>query len=90
MIVEVGPRHIVNLVGQSVVKTLQLRLDLLSLMARKKDDPYQVNVSPYDDDGASIASASGVWIAGLSTEVERLLNDMRKEGMVFQVAEVML
>jgi len=90
MIVEVGARRIINIIGPSMVKTLQLRLDLLSMMASNKDDPYQVNVSPYDDDGASIASASGVWIAGRSDEVERLLSDMQKDGMTFQVSEVML
>ena len=90
MIIEVGTRRIVNLLGPSMIKTLQMRMDLLSLMAKNSDDPYQVNVSPYDDDGASIASASGVWVAGLASEVDRLLSDMRSSGIVFQAAEVVL
>ena len=90
MIVEVGSRRIVNLLGPSMVKTLQMRLDMLAMMAGNKDDPYQVNVSPYDDEGASIASASGVWVAGLASEVDRLLIDMRGSGIVFQAAEVIL
>tara|TARA_R110001599_G_scaffold31154_1_gene104213 strand:- start:77 stop:349 length:273 start_codon:yes stop_codon:yes gene_type:complete len=90
MIVEVGSRRIVNLLGPSMVKTLQMRLDMLAMMAKNKEDPYQVNVSPYDDEGASIASASGVWVAGLASEVDRLLIDMRGSGIVFQAAEVIL
>ena len=45
MIVEVGSRRIVNLLGPSMVKTLQMRLDMLAMMAGNKDDPYQVNAA---------------------------------------------
>ena len=59
-------------------------------MVSQRDDPYQINAAPYDDDGAVIASAAGIFISGETDEVDRFLSDLGKRGIDFAISEVAL
>jgi len=89
-VIEVGNRRTVSIIGPSLIKTLQLRLKVIEVMSDQQKNPYQIIAAPFDEDGASIASVTGTFISGLSSEVSRLLTDLRKTGVQFVVTEVQL
>jgi hypothetical protein len=70
---------VVNLVTIGIRDAAELQLACLDRLAGR-DAPYFVEIGAFDDPWFSIVSASGVWIRGGASEVQRLLAGLREDG----------